>query len=276
MMAKAYPVYKTEDWIAKGDLGFRFVTVENREFSNVEHGHDFYEISVLFHGGMLQRVNGKTYNQRPGDICILRPGDCHLLARQTETVKACVCSISAAVMDPFLTAFDIRSRMSASKYGVIFHAHTPQLQQLGQDFELLQCYTGQQKVDQGKIVISTLLQYYLRLENGEQIDWINRITREMNTPENLAKGISALQRIANLSRAQLCRVFRRMINQTPQEFVTELRLNYAHTMVCNTDEPFEKIAAMVGYASYAHFSDIFKKQFQQSPSALRKATKKYW
>ena len=276
MMTKAYPVYKTEDWIAKGDLGFRFVTVENREFSNVEHGHDFYEISVLFHGGMLQRVNGKTYNQRPGDICILRPGDCHLLARQTETVKACVCSISAAVMDPFLTAFDIRSRMSASKYGVIFHAHTPQLQQLGQDFELLQCYTGQQKVDQGKIVISTLLQYYLRLENGEQIDWINRLTREMNTPENLAKGISALQRIANLSRAQLCRVFRRMIDQTPQEFVTELRLNYAHTMVCNTDEPFEKIAAMVGYASYAHFSDIFKKQFQQSPSALRKATKQYW
>lgn len=276
MAAKTYPVYKTEEWISKTDFGFRFAMVENREFSNIEHSHDFYEITMAFSGAINHKINGRTYSQKTGDICILRPGDCHLQSRQADTIKACVCSIAASVIEPFLTAFDVKRRISATKDGVIFHVHSQQAQNLQQAFEQLQCYSGQQKVDQGKIIISMILQYYLQFENGEQVDWIDKITREMNTPENLAEGVSALQRIANLSHPQLCRVFRRTIDQTPQQFIKELRLNYAYAMICNTDEPFEKIAAMVGYASFSHFSDIFKKQFRQSPSALRKTTIKYW
>lgn len=276
MVKKTYPDYKTEEWISKTDFGFRFAMVENRDFSNEEHSHDFYEIITAFSGAIHQKVNGRVYHQKPGDICILRPGDCHLQSRQAEKIKACVCSISAAVVDPFLAAFDVKKRICSAKDGVIFHVHSQQAQTLQQAFEQLQCYSGQQKIDQGKIIISMLLQFYLQFENGEHVDWIDRITREMNTPENLAEGVSALQRIANLSHPQLCRVFRKTIDQTPQQFIKELRLNYAYAMICNTNEPFEKIAAMVGYASFSHFSDIFKKHFRQSPSALRKTTIKYW
>ena len=276
MAAKSYPVYKTEEWIAKTDYGFRFAMVENRDFSAVEHSHDFYEITTVFCGSMQHRINSRDYTQKKGDICILRPGDRHLQTRQGEIIKAGVYSISAAVIEPFLAVFDAKNRLYANRNGVIFHVHSQQLQSLQQAYAQHQCQSGQQKLDQGRIIISMLLQYYLQFENGEQVDWIDRITREMNTPENLAEGVPALQRIANLSHPQLCRVFRRTINKTPQEFIRELRLNYAYAMVCNTDESFEKISAMVGYASFSHFSNIFKEHFQQSPSALRKTTIKYW
>ena len=154
--------------------------------------------------------------------------------------------------------------------------HHQQAKSLEQAVELLQCYGGQQKKDQGKIIISLILQYYLQFENGEQVDWLDRITREMNSPENLAEGVCALQRIANLSHPQLCRVFKRTVNRTPQQFIQELRLNYAYTLITNTGEPLESIASMVGYSSFSHFSCIFKQQFAQTPSALRKSTIKYW
>ena len=121
-----------------------------------------------------------------------------------------------------------------------------------------------------------LLQYYLQFENGEQVDWIDRLSREMSVPENLSEGVSALQRIANLSHPQLCRVFRKTINRTPQQFVQELRLNYAYTLICNTDTSLEAIAALVGYSSFSHFCIIFKERFQQSPSGLRKSAIRYW
>ena len=276
MAANGYPVYKSEEWIAKTDYGFRFALVENREFSTVVHSHNFFEIVSVFSGSIHHRINGRTYTQRSGDICILRPGDCHLAIRQTETFKACVSSISAELMDPFLAAFQIRERMFSVKTSVIYHVHSQQIQNLQQAFEQLQCCGGQQKMDQGKIIISMILQYYLQYENGEQVEWIDRITREMNHPENLAKGVLALQRIANLSHSQLCRVFRRTLDQTPQQFIKEMRLNYAYAMICNTSEPFEKISAMVGYSSFSHFSIIFTERFHQSPSVLRKTTIKYW
>lgn len=276
MSAKASPVYKTEEWIAKTDFGFRFAMVENRDFSNVEHSHDFYEITAVFSGSVQHKINGRTHTQKVGDICILRPGDCHLQTRKSETIKACVFSISAAVMDSFLAAFDVRNRLYSNRGGVIFHVHSQQMQALQQAFSNLQCHSGQKKIDQEKIIISMVLQYYLQFEYGEQIDWVDRITQEMNTPENLAEGVPALLRITNLSHSQLCRVFQRTVDRTPQQFIKELRLNYAYAMICNTDEPFEKIASMVGYASFSHFSNIFKTHFKQSPSSLRKTTIKYW
>ena len=276
MAQKTFPVYKSEEWISKSDFGFRSAMVENREYSKVEHSHDFYEITTVFSGEINHKINGRIYTQKAGDICILRPGDCHLHIRKCEVFKACCFSLTTALIEPFLTAFEVKRRICSAQTGIIFHVHSQQAKSLEQACELMQCYAGQQKKDQGKIIISLILQYYLQFENGQQMDWADRITREMNSPENLAEGVQALQRITNLSHPQLCRVFRRTLSRTPQQFIRELRLNYAYTLISNTSEPLETIAMMVGYSSFSHFSDIFKKQFQQSPSALRKSAIKYW
>ena len=276
MAIQKYPIYKNEEWIAKTDFGFRFALVKNRNFSDIEHCHDFYEIVTVFSGAVHHKINGQIYKQHSGDVCILRPGDCHLPVRITENISSCVASISAELVDSFLEAFSLTGRISEQENGVLYHIQPQQSQALLAAYEQMQSLSGAAKIDQGNIIISMLLQYYLMNQSSEQLNWIDRITREMNTPDNLAQGVVALQRISNLSHPQLCRVFKRILDQTPQQYIKELRLNYAYAMICNTNESFERIASMVGYASFSHFSSIFKRHFHQTPSSLRKTTIKYW
>lgn len=165
--------------------------VKNRNFSDVEHSHDFFEIVTVLSGIVHHKINGHIYKQRSGDVCILRPGDCHLPVRMSENLSACVASISSDLINGFLEPFALTSRIYEPEDGVIYHLHTQQAQALNAAYEQLQCMSGMAKIDQGNIIISMLLQYYLMNQNSEQLDWIDRITREMNTPDNLAQGVPA-------------------------------------------------------------------------------------
>lgn len=276
MANKHYPIYKTEECITDADCGFRLALVENREFSPIEHCHDFYEIVSVFSGTIHHKINGSSYIQRVGDICILRPGDCHLPMRQSENCQTAVTSIAKELIDPFLTAYNTVNWLTRESDPILYRIDAQQLQTLRQLLEQLRNYAGQQKHDLCRVITGLLLQLYLQSHAVKHVNWIDQITEKMNTPDNLVLGVPALQKITNLSHPQLCRIFRRILNKTPQQYIKELRLNYAYSLVCNTSEPFEKIAALVGYASFSHFSIIFKEHFHQSPSSLRKETVKYW
>lgn len=276
MADKHYPIYKTEECITDADCGFRLALVENREFSPIEHAHDFYEIVSVLSGTIHHKINGRNYIQRVGDICILRPGERHLLVRQSENYLTAVTSVAKELIEPFFTAYNIDNRLAREADPILYRIHTQQLQVLKQLMEQLRNFAGQQNHNLCRVITGLLLQLYVQSHVAKHVDWIDQITEKMNTPDNLALGVPALQKITNLSHSQLCRVFHRILDKTPQQYIKELRLNYAYTMICNTSEPFETIAAMVGYSSFSHFSIIFKEHFRQSPSALRKETAKYF
>jgi transcriptional regulator GlxA family with amidase domain len=74
--------------------------------------------------------------------------------------------------------------------------------------------------------------------------------------------------------AQLCRLVKMHIGQTPQHYIKELRLTHAYEMIQSTDIPFEQIALQVGYSSFSHFSVAFKQRFGLSPAVLRKSSQR--
>lgn len=278
-VTQKYPVYKTEDWIRPEDLGFLYVFVENRDFSPIEHSHDFYEFVLLFSGTLTHRINGKNYPARSGDVCMIRPGDRHLPVRESESLEACVFSVTAALAEPFLKAFGLETYAAQARDGVRCPFESAQMRVLLSSFRELQFLSRERYDMQCRLILGMLSQSYLSyfsVYGATSTIWLNNLMQDMKKAENLAQGVSALQRLANMSRPQLCRVFRKYINETPQQYVREARLSYAYNLVCNTSLPFETIAGTIGYSSLSHFSVIFKTRFQCSPSELRKKTLKLW
>ena len=82
--------------------------------------------------------------------------------------------------------------------------------------------------------------------------------------------ITAAIAAAGYCEDHLRRLFRREIGQTPLEYLTALRINYAKKLICKCTKMhynFSEIAIMVGFTDISYFSRVFKKSTGLSPRA---------
>lgn len=72
-----------------------------------------------------------------------------------------------------------------------------------------------------------------------------------------------------INRSYLAKSFKKMIGCSPQQFLVNLRMEKAVTMLKNTEFPINQIAAEVGYENPLTFSKIFKQRYGISPKNYR-------
>lgn len=76
-----------------------------------------------------------------------------------------------------------------------------------------------------------------------------------------------------LSYVQFSRRFKAVMGMTPQEYVTDLRLKKAKTLLADSDLTVKEIARSCGFANEYYFSNFFRKHLSAAPSEFRKAEK---
>ena len=91
----------------------------------------------------------------------------------------------------------------------------------------------------------------------------------LSSPEfDLASAILA----TGFHKDHLRRCFKRETGKTPLEYMTDLRLNYAKSLLKRTDFlSVEEVAASAGFSDTFYFSTCFKKHFGLSPLKYHKA-----
>lgn len=81
--------------------------------------------------------------------------------------------------------------------------------------------------------------------------------------------LAQLAAVAHLSSRQLSELFRRQLGMTPQQYLTERRMQQAWQLLETGDLNVQQIAERVGYSSLSAFSDRFRKHFGHSPRYFR-------
>lgn len=75
---------------------------------------------------------------------------------------------------------------------------------------------------------------------------------------------------SNISKYHLCRLFQKHLGYTPNEYLIQVRIENAKTLLLNTNLPANKIAPMVGIQDVNYFYRLFKSRVGVSANDFRK------
>jgi len=82
--------------------------------------------------------------------------------------------------------------------------------------------------------------------------------------------VERLASIANYSEVQFRRLFRDLTQMSPSEYVMQVRINAAKTLLMTTDKLIVDIAHETGFYDHAHFIRTFRANIGLSPAVFRK------
>jgi len=105
----------------------------------------------------------------------------------------------------------------------------------------------------------------------------DNILRVINFMEDhLGKDISLedLSKKAGMSKFHFCRTFKKYIQFSPMQFLTNLRMEKAKSLLACSSHSVSMVAESVGFTDLSNFIKSFKKIIGITPTAYRKTSKK--
>ncbi|OOF41422.1 AraC family transcriptional regulator [Rodentibacter mrazii] len=128
------------------------------------------------------------------------------------------------------------------------------------------------------VLLTLLIRTYLQQDNAQLNGLLNglRDKRLYNVISNIiakpeqAWKIETLCHIANLSKAQLIRLFNQQLGVSPYNFVNHIRLQKAGELLKHSQQSVLSIALNCGFQSESNFGKAFKKYYQLTPGQYRK------
>lgn len=248
--------------------------VDLRERHNL-HGHpDFYEIMVVLDGTGEQELGNGTLPLRPSDVLLVRPRDHHAL-RPTDTngVRFFNVAFPAAAWRTFADLVGVGGDWDAT---ATMPAGTAQAATVAACRHVVErFYDNPTILDLVRFwaeVIPALHRTAPAPESSAPA-WLAAACALMLRPEHLREGIPRLLSLAHVSPAHLARSMRAHYGATPTEFVAQLRMRRAATLLATTSRSMTDIATECGYASHSYFTRRFRIAHGMSPSQFRHAAR---
>lgn len=253
-------------------------------YSAESHWHDDIELIFILSGQMKYNINGEIVllNQSEGIF---------VNARQLHfgySDKKCECVFLCVLLHPILLC---SSRIIEQKYvtPLISNEHIPFYHLKGNnEWEQKILSSVQNIYDVKDDALSELkiqrefIDLWLALcENvisiqkeqisknhhlsilKDMLSFINQNYSEKLSLEDIASS-------GNIGKTGCCAIFKKYINKTPNEYLTELRLRKAVELLKNTDMTVLEISYEVGFSGASYFAETFKKFYACTPKEYRK------
>lgn len=94
------------------------------------------------------------------------------------------------------------------------------------------------------------------------ISFINQYYKEKISLKEIASS-------GNVGKTSCCSIFKKYINKTPMEYVTEFRLGKSLELLRNTDITVLEISYEVGFSGASYFSEVFRKFYDCTPTEYK-------
>jgi AraC family transcriptional regulator len=99
---------------------------------------------------------------------------------------------------------------------------------------------------------------------------LNRVREKIEESLDHDISLAALAEESGYSRAHFLRMFREAMGMTPHQYVLDVRLRHAQEWLRKKDPALIDIAALCGFSSQSHMTNVFRKRLGVTPGEFRR------
>lgn len=273
------PVYLLQDYLPEGAEDFYILDCGPiaQEHATL-HRHDFYEFYTVIRGEFVDECNGRKTPMQPRATHIARPQDAHRIYCADPASGGLMrnIAVSAAAFEArfaALCADDERARKKLADYFAL-KDETFADYLLKSENALLHYPARAARFILGNLLDSVLIERFAMPDDTAAPPWLKRLVRDMRIPDNFVLGLEHMVSLSGRSQEYLTRSMRRCYGTTPNEFIQNLRLNYAAELLRTTTDSILSVSLRSGFSTLSYFSYSFRRRFSVTPAKYRE-TKLY-
>ncbi len=236
------------------------------------HTHATAELFYFVAGSAVFHIEGSTYRLQPGDVLLMRPSEAHYIEQDSNVPYERIClnfetSVFSA-LDPDNTLIRPYYDREAGKRNLYRMGDTVCRSYLDNILKAKDRLTGLANMI---LLLQQLCTAFDRDNtSGSQPDTLEyRIIRYINRNLEQELSIEKLCEHFYISRAQLCRRFKKITGTSVGKYIGAKRLLAAQNMLRQGKKPTEVFAAC-GYQDYSTFYRAYVQFFGYSPKELHR------
>lgn len=237
------------------------------------HYHDHFEMEIVTSGNGSQLFNGKEIKLEKGDIFLMRPLDFHKI-HSDEIGFVCV-NIKPTIVPKWIT-----TKLQSIKNPVVCHLSDEDFETFISITKTLQKEMDNENEESFLIktaAVNLILSLFLQQAKNDVFndDVVSKIIYYLQKDYRFTKKVS-LDEIANYvgySKYYTSAVFHKKYGITIQDFIINLKIEYAKKLLLETNYSIDEIIAESGFSSTSNFYSIFLKTVGCTPLKFRKRNK---
>ena len=281
-----YPRLSVEDSIdMEAQCLYRYIKGDNDGFH--PHCHDFYEIFITAEGTVTHFINGVETKLPEGSLVFIRPDDVHgYMYESAESMKTSFINLTftyetAELLFEYLSSSFPSDRLLFCKMPPTVTLNKWEKKHLITQISELNSVNWTDKNAlklRMRVILADIFvrHFYNMPENSESSSpqWLAQLLSLMERYENFTVGIDRMIELSKRSREHLSRSMKKYYGVTLTEYINDLRINYAVTLLIKSDTPILEICFECGFQSISSFYKVFGSKYGISPKEFRKRYKK--
>lgn len=277
-------LYETEGYHCLGNLNNDNVDLRliYCGYENCTPGHRFgpnrrtaYVIHVVVSGKGRLEIGGNTFFLEEGDAFILRPDEEAWYTADNydpwtymwigfSGLKAEECAVNAGFDHGSHITHGIDHTTLLNYITEMLKAHQLSYSNSLRRCALLQMFFAD-LIDQYR----TRIQGFEQLENEPGTEQAKKLLVYITESYNKNIKINELAAQMGVNRCYLSSSFKHLTGYSPTDYLINIRMEKAKSLLTKTNYPINRIASDVGYPDQLAFSRMFKKKFGESPKQYR-------
>lgn len=278
--------YTAERHIGKG----RTIGIKRKvqSMSEEPHCHEFIEIVYVLSGAATERVDESSYEVERGDVIFINYGSHHAFEPHGDFEYANICFmpevLSSSIITPdnalallSLTAFD---EMRKDKNGGKLSFFGDDRREI--EFIILRMIdeyggdlTGSDRVIENylSILLTKMLRRTLVGDPAISSDVWQELRNYIDENLHEELTLSAIAKKSFYNPSYFSRIFKQRFGVSFSDYLRKKRMEYAMSLLSDTELSIEEIIERVGYADRSAFYHAFSKTVGKSPAEYRASTK---
>lgn len=208
-------------------------------------------------------VEGRRLKFRPGEVAIHVPSLPHQFWALSETADMCWFSVDGPVAEEFVVAMGLKPG--------VYNFGPPPVKKIEKMMESLRDYSIQGERRSSLLAIEMLYEIAERIGTSRLPSVVQQAQQLIHTEfANPELSVDTIADRLHYHRGSLSRVFHKYTGQTIINYVTQVRLQHARTLLVHTEERIGDIASKCGFRQPNYFCRWIQKHTGTPPSRLRR------